>query len=135
MNCEKCGASLAPEAEWCGQCLTPVRRGRGSGVGGSALASGSLFTRTKSGPNTTPEHEVVYSRWKGGPESFGPIARVLLTIGLFLGLVVLYPIWYGLIGGPMLGIPNVYTNVTFAIVAIGLGAWALKTIWKRARVK
>ncbi len=132
-SCERCGAALGPDFEWCGQCLAPVRRPRPSA--GAAVSAGSLYSRTKMGPNTAPEHPPEYSRWKAGPESFGPAVRVLLTFGLAVGLVVLYPVWYGIIGGPMMGIPNVYTNATYGIVATGLGFWALKTIWKRARVK
>lgn len=62
-NCRNCGALLAPRAGSCRKChyvdrLRPDLPGR----------------------QVMPKP--VYSRWKGGPTSFGPVTKVILTVGI-----------------------------------------------------
>ena len=71
MTCDLCGASLWPGAEWCGQCHQSV---------------GRVPKLVHSRPQVRDETKVVpvYSRWRKGPNTFGPVGRVSWTVGLLV---------------------------------------------------
>ena len=77
---------MRADASWCGQCHAPV---------GTVQATPSL-------PEPPLRMEQVYSRWAGGPMSFGPVGRVLLTA--FALLVELWLVRTNLIGAVVVGI-------------------------------
>lgn len=109
MTCASCGAGLRPDATWCGQCF--------AAVGGAAP------------PPVVPGRPVpareelqltqVYSRWQGGPTSFGPVGRVVLTL-----LVLLVGLW--------LLETNPIGGVVYALLAAPL---VLREVWKRSAVQ
>ncbi len=123
-SCAKCGATLAAEAEWCGQCLTRVGEPEMSGYRRSHM------------PTKAPPVEITYSRWKAGPESFGPVGRSFLTILLAIGVFVGYFLAQGLLMVTIgMQIPAPASYFVYAVLAIPLAFWGLKSIWKRARIK
>lgn len=63
--------------------------------------------------------EQVYSRWHGGPTSFGPFGRVLCTL-----LLLLFELW-------LLKV-NIFG---FAITVITLVPLVLRDVWKRSSVQ
>jgi hypothetical protein len=127
MRCGNCDAQLAPGATWCSQCFTPVA------APVQPAAASQLASARQPPKDTYPAPE--FSRWKGGHESFGPVGRIVLTIGLLIGLFIGYFIFYG---GMVTTIGEIPVNGAigmYSILAIFLGGWGLKTIWKRARIR
>jgi hypothetical protein len=124
--CQGCGASLGPDAEWCDQCFAPVAEPGPR----AADEPSSLFPVWLPGlPLYMPEEPVpppVYSRWRGGTTTFGPVGRSVLTafIALIGALLTLSfgPPWALSIG------------LEIWIAYLLLGGFLLKEIWKRDRV-
>ena len=106
MTCRLCGATSRAEAAWCSQCLAPV-------VEPPGLSRLETAPRRSPSPTRTP----TYSRWRGGPTSFGPWGRVGFTLGY--GLLVTWMIFANPIG---------------LILLLVLGPWVLRDVWKKARV-
>jgi hypothetical protein len=75
-------------------------------------------TRATSVPPSPPPAPVVYSRWRGGQTSFGPVGRIGCTV-VMLGIAA----WLFLVE-PLCG-------VIWTVIACPL---ALTSIWKRERV-
>ena len=121
-----CGATLAAGAEWCGQCLAPV----GAGAQQPEM---STYLRTQIAEKAPPV-EMTYSRWKAGPDSFGPIGRALLT----LGVAVLFVLGFGVVYGNAFvgtGIPMWAAIAMYSVVGVPAAAWMLRRVWKRTRIK
>jgi hypothetical protein len=104
-TCRDCGAALSPDLRWCGQCLAPVLE----------FAPRARF---EGGFVDTPRHDVHYSRWKGGPTSFGPVGRILATL-----LVILFGPW------TTSAFVIFYTPIWILVAMV-----ALKAIWKKERI-
>jgi hypothetical protein len=77
-----------------------------------------------------------FSRWKGSATSFGPLGRILLTIGVIVGLVIGEPMLRGFILASVgFDVPGPGFVAFYAVVAVPLCAWLIVTkIWKRVRV-
>lgn len=105
-DCVHCGARLADDAGWCGQCLARVEPGMAPGPSRRALES-ERFDRP------------VYSRWRGGPTSFGPATKIAITA-------------FVLIMGPVGGATEfqILWTVSWAPVAV-LVLWG---VWRKQRV-
>jgi hypothetical protein len=126
MVCRYCGATFREELVSCPQCHAPLAEARpdphrdrppehpsedeapdeenprapekGLGIEGRPLA------RSTGGRLIRREAEVipVFSRWRGGPNSFGPVAKVTTTVvvlamfplGGFTGMQILYFVGY-----------------------------------------
>jgi hypothetical protein len=129
-TCSNCGAQLGIGAAWCGQCLTPVQQHQQGPQTGPAQTGSSRL------PQKDVMPEYTYSRWKGDDNTFGPAGRIIMTVLLVIGLFAGYFLFTGGITniGPF-KFPVLGSIIVYAVIAIGVGAWALKTIWKRARVK
>ena len=87
---------------WCGQCFAPV--------GGPALPPTPVAAQQ--------QHLPTYTRWRKTDTSFGPVGRVLWTLGaaLLLGLCL-------------------FSQDPFAVVgAVLLSGVVLKSVWKRTRL-
>jgi hypothetical protein len=139
LACGNCGAQLAPEAAWCGQCLMPVQQQQGLGPQ-SPMQPGAATQPAGLVDPRRPEHKDVaspeYSRWKGGPESFGPAGRIIMTSLLLMGLFVGYFFFQGgMVSFGGFALPLLGSIIMYGLLAAFIGAWALKSIWKRARVK
>lgn len=73
-----------------------------------------------------PNAEPVYSRWEGGPLSFGPGGRIALTVlivvGAFIGSGLFAP-W----GSPF--------AIVYWPIACAYCAFLLRAVWRRTRVR
>jgi hypothetical protein len=138
-TCPTCGAHVVDDLEWCNQCysaLPAVQAPAATAVLETpAAADRPLWVRSNMGQ---PEVKIApeFSRWRGGATSFGPVGRVLLTLGVIVMLIVGYPLLRGLIyavGG--MDIPGVGLIVLYACVALPGGAYMLNRVWKPERIK
>ena len=109
MTCERCGALSRAGAEWCGQCLHPF----------DSPATFEAPAIHRHLPVTTLPKPVTYSRWRKGPNSFGPVGRVSWTVGVLAvaGLCVFSQDWFAIGGWCLIGAPLV-----------------LRSVWTKARV-
>lgn len=118
-TCHVCDAELAPTAQWCGQCLTPVPTG------------GDPGERAAPEPDVGPAPE--YSAWRAGPYSFGPFGKLLITaIVIGAGIVLAYVAgsvgwFYGVAGLALI----LLLILVYSILA-AMGLWGL---WRPTRVK
>lgn len=107
MTCLQCGASLSLGDAWCALCREPV-----PGVAhGPALRAALERQRLK-----RPE----YSRWAGGPNSFGPVVKTAITI------VVL--------AFAPLGVPTGET-LLYLVAYLPIAALILWGTWRKERVR
>lgn len=86
-TCRFCGSTLRPELAWCPQCRIPVApsSSKSEQPGDTEPESQDQPTH-KTVPRgeflgINPEAKVVpvYSRWRSGPNSFGPVTKVVAT--------------------------------------------------------
>lgn len=106
MTCPTCGASARPDATWCGQCHASL---------GTVAAPTRLVPRV-AGPTVQP----VYSRWRGGPTSLGPVGRLSWTLGVLL--VAAFAVFSG--------------DIFFmGIWLLLVGPLVLRSVWSRARIR
>ena len=94
----------------------------------------SVFRRSRVKVEAPTFEGMEYSRWRAGADSFGPVGRVLLTcesavLGV-LGFGALY-------GNAFLGtgVPLGFAIGFYMVIAIPVGAWMLRRVWKRTRIK
>jgi hypothetical protein len=130
-TCPRCGARVANELEWCNQCYEALPT---DGAVSAPDAERPLLVRSNV---RRPDVEIApeYSRWRGGATSFGPIGRVLLTLGVLVLLVVGYPVLRGLVFTVVgIDVPGGGFVVMYVCVAIPAGAYLLSRVWKRERV-
>lgn len=123
-RCRACDAQLAPDAEWCSQCYTPVAEKEQTP---SEDPSGS----------SEPEPWVVeppqYSAWKAGPYSFGPLGRIVITLVMVaLGVVVYFA---GKAVGRFYGIPGLSLVLLFLGIYTVIAILVLWGVWRPTRVK
>ncbi|MFL5767042.1 MAG: hypothetical protein ACJ758_04270 [Actinomycetota bacterium] len=146
-TCTNCGATLAEDAEWCGQCFAPVRRAAGGRVIAAPAApppgagapqggpGGAPWMRTINAAPPKPDHTPEYSRWKGGPTSMGAVGRSFVSVMIVLGLLIGYP----LVRGAMLAfvgfdVPGMGFLGMYAALAIPVGAILLVKVWREQRI-
>jgi hypothetical protein len=138
-TCPSCGARVANDLEWCNQCYSAssaVQTPAASAVvDAPADPQRPLWVRSNIGQ---PDVKIApeFSRWRGGPTSFGPVGRILLTLGVIVMLIVGYPLLRGLIyavGG--MDIPGAGLVVLYTCVALPGGAYMLNRVWKPERIK
>jgi hypothetical protein len=121
--CPSCGARITAEATWCGQCFAPVDRSTTGRPGARRPLPKQEF------------HQATYSRWRGGETSFGPVGRIVMTIGVLLGLVIGYPMTRGLIFATVgMDVPGTGFMLMYAGLAGAAGVWLLGRVWRRTRV-
>lgn len=82
-----------------------------------------------------PGHVPTYSRWRGGPTSFGPAGRVVLSVlALVLG-VVGYPMTRGFILASVgFDVPGRGFVVMYIVIAVVAELYLFSRIWKRERI-
>jgi hypothetical protein len=73
MTCPSCGAALRSGTSWCGQCFAPVA----AGVAAAAPSARPVVEQELPAYRT-------YSRWRKTTTTFGPVGRVLWTLGVVL---------------------------------------------------
>ncbi len=153
-TCGACGARLTPDVDWCGQCLTPVQRPAAASSSPTPSASEAPGKprfdplhnppNPGAGPHISLENpkdlkEPVMSRWRGGPNSFGPFGRVILTLLLAIAIAIGFPLVQGAFfafTGFMIPANKVGLFLIMYLVVAGLiGLWVLTKIWKKVRVE
>jgi hypothetical protein len=109
MTCDACGATARVGAAWCGQCHRPFGADSGHETSGY---------RRHVPPETVSRPEV-HSRWRKSPTSFGPVGRILWTVGVLLvaGLCWFSADPFAIGGWCLIGAPLV-----------------LRSVWAKARI-
>ncbi len=110
--CRSCGADLALDVRWCTFCFAVVTEFE------QRIASPGGFV-------DVPRHDVRYTRWRGGPLTFGPAGRLVITVGLALGL----PIAFWTMGTAFWGL-----GLWFLLGYSILSAVVLQSVWRRMPV-
>ena len=112
-KCPSCGASVATDAKWCGQCY---HRFDASGYGAA-----KAFREFEDPGAYRDEFHPRYSRWRKSSTTMGPVGRILATVLFFLPIAIFFfGGFYGIVG--------------IAIWVIWILPRALRSIWKRVRV-
>lgn len=130
-TCPDCGAHVADDLSWCNQCYASLE-----GAPAEAPPAGAvpLAMRLRVRPPSL-EAPPEFSRWRGGPTSFGPVGRVLLTLAVLALLAIGYPMLRGLmLAGVGFDVPGTGFAIMYSIVAVPAGAYMLLRVWKRERV-
>ena len=137
-TCPSCAARVVDDLEWCNQCYAELPTVRAETAIAVTDAPGDgqrpLWVRSNIG---RPEVKVApeFSRWRGGATSFGPIGRILFTLGVIVVLIVGYPLLRGLIYTVIgMDIPGAGLIVLYACAALPGGAYMLSRVWKRERI-
>lgn len=121
MRCSNCNAELSTTAEWCSQCLTPVK------------ASGQHEPSDRSEPEPLVMKPPEYSAVRKGPYSFGIVGKLVITavvVLIGLGLLVL-SIWMT----NYLETPGLALVWLILIPYTVLGLLVLWGTWRPTRVK
>ena len=114
-KCTACGASLLVGATWCAQCFEPVA---------AAAATVSSNWQGPVAPPARAERAMRTTRWAKTDTTFGPVGRLLATLGLLVPLVVM------VVGG--LADPFVWGGA--AVWGAVIMPWGLRDVWKAGRV-
>lgn len=140
--CSHCGTTLPVGARWCPVCLkgtdsavhVPTAEAVVPVTPERVVDSTPIWAGATSDTRAVHEHERFaqpeFSRWKRGTTTWGPVAKVAVTIGVFLPVAWL---WWVVAGG--------VGSVPARWFVIGLsGAWLtaayviLRDVWRKERV-
>jgi hypothetical protein len=114
---------------------TQVRPGALQAPATSASTAGAPWQRTRDSAPPTLEAAPVYSRWRGGPTSFGPGGRVMLSIGILIGMAVGYPmVRGGILAVVGFDIPGRGFMLLYTGLAIPTATFLLLKVWRLARI-
>jgi hypothetical protein len=132
-TCPRCNARVTADATWCNQCFSAIDRSAPATPGTGALAANRPSMRVPI--QREPGHEAVYSRWRGGATSLGPVGRIGFTILALFGLAIGYPILRGLILVTMgMDVPGSGFLAMYLTVAITGGLFLMSKIWRSNRI-
>jgi hypothetical protein len=115
-KCAACGATLLAAATWCAQCFEPV-----------AAPAPSPVSPTRHGPVAPParvDRATRTTRWAKTDTTFGPVGRLVATVGLLAPLAVM------IVGG--LVDPFVWGGA--AVWGFVITPWGLRDVWKAGRL-
>ena len=117
-QCSTCGASIRPDAEWCGQCLARVSDGTPapSLARSRAPAPGAVF---------------LYSTSRPGPTSFGWAGRVVVSVLLIVFAWVAY---YQLMPFFVLRLFGIFGVVLYLVFVDPVIIYVMVRIWRPARI-
>ena len=91
--------------------------------------------RQQAPPGRAERAQATFSRWRGSDTSFGPIGRILLTIGAIILLVAGEPMLRGFIVVSIgFDVPGTGFIVLYVVAAIPAGIYLFGRIWKRTRI-
>lgn len=138
-TCPSCGAHVTDDLAWCNQCYSALPAvavpAATAVVEAPVETERPLRVRSNVGQ---PDVKIApeFSRWRGGATSFGPIGRILLTLGVIVMLIVGYPVLRGLIFSVIgMDIPGGGMIILYACAALPAGAYMLNRVWKPERIK
>ncbi len=125
--CRRCGAVLSPDLMWCTQCYEPVRhltpRERQLPPLREVEEPPPWVRRS---PLRGPKETAVFSRWRAGPTTFGPVGRILVT----LFVLAFFP-WGGFVRfGSALGPLLLWYLLGYTFLA----TFVLRHVWRKERV-
>lgn len=126
--CRRCGAALSPNIMWCTLCYEPVRQltPRDRQLPPLAAVEEPPEGVRRSPLRGAPEPRV-YSRWKAGPTTFGPVGRILITL-----LVAAFFPWGSFVGfGSALGPLLLWYLMGYTFLA----TFVLRHVWRKGRVE
>ena len=119
-RCPGCAAIVVAGAAWCGLCLRPIPSTPDSG---EFAPTGSQFDPANGAFRTTAPKPAAdlysVSRWRSGSMTFGPVGRVVLTIGVLLP----YPFF----------VQNLPFGLVGVVVWTAVVPRALSDVWQRDR--
>jgi hypothetical protein len=115
-RCGPCGAALAADAAWCGQCFAQVPQRPAPGTPYDGFVPGASLPDQPVPMRTT--------RWGKTPTTFGPVGRILATIGLLIPLAVMT-------GGGFALIFSWGGSLVYAVVIL---PWGMRDVWQAGRV-
>ena len=120
VRCVSCGARASAELDWCPQCFAPI----------GAADRASSITSALATPN--PPDEDVLSRWRAGATTFGPRAKIAITltvVGLdIVGLLMVHAFV------TTFGRPGWAMVVFYLGVAVYASAFFLRHVWAKVKV-
>jgi hypothetical protein len=122
-QCQVCAASLAADAQWCGQCYAVRPAAAAATFGGPA--PGSIMSPVRAAPVKTRATPLVRTRWRKTPTTFGPFGRVLCTLGLVVPFILFVVVAVFTGGLDILG-PVFWGGVIMP--------WGLRDVWKAGAV-
>lgn len=137
-GCKVCGASLTAGLGWCGQCYTPTLRA----VAGPVVPERDPYPDdlrfVPAVPRRRPRiaevrQEPSYSHWRGSPTTFGPLAKVVITLGVLLigtSLVLFVARFAEITGRTGLGYVMLWAGAYLVAAVL-----VLSQVWKRGRVR
>ena len=132
-TCPNCGAGVGDDLEWCNQCYAALTR-PAEPTPEAPADDRPLWVRSGTATPRLETH-TEFSRWRGGATSFGPVGRILLTIGVLLLLAICYPLLRGLIFSLVgMDVPGPGFMAMYVLVAVPSGFYLLSRVWKRERV-
>jgi len=124
-TCRSCGARLAPDVGWCGQCYTPV----------AAPAPPASFVLTRRPGMAQPPREPApaphYSRFKAGATSMGWVGRSLTTLGVLAAAAFLYLYVFPV----AVGINDYRTRTLYLAIASPVILFVLGRVWRPSRIR
>jgi hypothetical protein len=124
-NCDNCGAALSADADWCGQCYAVRQRAAASASASAASTGTSIMSPARTVAAKAPAPPTVKTRWRKTGTTFGPLGRVLATIGLVVPFVFFVVIGV-LTGG--------FTLVGAVIWGFVIMPWGLRDTWKAGQL-
>jgi hypothetical protein len=134
-SCQSCGAKLYAGQSWCGQCFAAVGEPPGSSAADDPAAVPPPLSARMPAPRE-PAHVATYSRWRGGPTSFGPAGRIVLSVLAVLLGIVGYPMSRGLMVASVgFDVPGTGYVLMYAVVAVVAEVYLFSRIWKRERIR
>jgi hypothetical protein len=115
-RCSVCGATLAAGVQWCGQCFSAAA---------PAPAPASVGTWAGPAPAAArPQPVMRRTRWAKTDTTFGPIGRVVATVGLVVPLGVM------IVGG----VTDPFVWGGAAVWGAVIMPWGLRDVWKAGQV-
>ena len=134
--CPSCGAKVYADQSWCGRCFAPVPTEPSTASPSDVAPPVASPLAARMPAPREPAHIPTYSRWRGGPTTFGPAGRVVLSLlALVLG-VVGYPMSRGFILASVgFDVPGHGYVVMYAVIALVAELYLFSRIWKRERIR
>jgi hypothetical protein len=127
-SCRSCGAALAPDAQWCGQCYAVVgAQPVGAQPVGAAdhFGGNSVMSATRTTAAAAPPAAMAKTRWKKTATTFGPLGRVACTVALVVPFIV-FVLLAIFTGGLVLAAPVIWGFVIMP--------WGLRDTWRAGHV-
>ncbi len=123
--CRSCGAPLPGEVRWCLQCFAPVVEltPRPKPLPPLERVEEPPPSVARS-PLRGDHHVTTYSRWRGGPTSFRPVGRIVLT----LAVLAWFP-WTA-VSQMTFGDPMDAVTLAYLLGEGALAAVVLRHVWK-----